>query len=62
MDEGSRLWALIDDQDDRLPLVTLGEARAVVALLQALAAGGGPDTGLADELAARFARRLPAEE
>ncbi|MFI2078491.1 hypothetical protein [Streptomyces triculaminicus] len=61
MDEGARLRALIEDQADRQPLVTLGEARAVVALWQVLAAGGGAEAELADDLAGRLARRLPAE-
>ncbi|MFI2078541.1 hypothetical protein [Streptomyces triculaminicus] len=61
MELTARLWALIEDQADRQPLVTLGEARAVVALLQVLAAGDSAEAELADELAGRLARRLPAE-
>ncbi|MFI9235792.1 hypothetical protein [Streptomyces sp. NPDC053079] len=53
---------MIDDQGERLPLSTLGEMRAVVALLQDAGAGDGVQADVAAELAARFARRLPAEE
>ncbi|MEU8473733.1 hypothetical protein [Streptomyces hygroscopicus] len=55
MDE-VRLWALIEDQGERRPLLTPSEARAAVALLRR---EGSP---AADELAARIARRLPAEQ
>lgn len=60
MDE-ARLWAQIGDQGERLPLLTLGEARAVLQLLQQLAEqhGGGADA--AAELVGALARRLPAE-
>ncbi|WP_445520989.1 hypothetical protein [Streptomyces sp. NEAU-174] len=50
------LWQQIEDHGERQPLLTLGEARAVVALLRR---EGSP---AADELAARLAQRLPAEE
>ncbi|MEU1309484.1 hypothetical protein ABZ419_11395 [Streptomyces cinnamoneus] len=62
MELGARLWVLIEDQGERLPLSTLGEMRAVVALLQDAGAGDGVKADVATELAARFARRLPAEE
>ncbi|WP_171072352.1 hypothetical protein [Streptomyces sp. DASNCL29] len=55
MDE-VRLWALIETPGERQPLLTIAEARAVVALLRR---EGSP---VADELAATLARRLPAEE
>ncbi|MFI7315167.1 hypothetical protein [Streptomyces hygroscopicus] len=55
MDE-ALLWQQIEDQSERQPLITPGEARAVVALLRR---EGSP---AADELAARIARRLPAEQ
>lgn len=54
MDE-VRLWALIEAPGERRPLLTLGEARAVVQLLRR----EGSDA--ADELAARLAQRLPDE-
>ncbi|MFI9200184.1 hypothetical protein [Streptomyces sp. NPDC053048] len=62
MDDVTRLWALIEDQGERLPLATLGEMRAVVALLQSCAVGEGAAAQVADELAGRLARRLPADE
>ncbi|MFI0776348.1 hypothetical protein [Streptomyces sp. NPDC021212] len=55
MDE-TQLWTLIGDQGEREPLITPGEARAAVQLLRR---EGSP---VADELAVRLARRLPAEE
>lgn len=61
-DEDARLWELVEAGGDRLPLVTLGEARAVVQLLLTLACGGGEGAAVADDLAARIARRLPAIE
>ncbi|MFF5589703.1 hypothetical protein [Streptomyces hygroscopicus] len=54
MDE-ALLWQQIEDQAERQPLLTIGEARAAVALLRR---EGSP---AADELAARIARRLPAK-
>ncbi|WP_413102241.1 hypothetical protein [Streptomyces sp. Inha503] len=55
MDE-ARLWAQIEAPEERRPLLTIGEARAVVQLLRR----EGSDA--ADELAATLARRLAAEE
>ncbi|MFE5871640.1 hypothetical protein ACFQ6V_23750 [Streptomyces roseifaciens] len=57
-----RLWVLIEDQGERQPLTTPGELRAVVRVLQAWGAGGEVEASVAAELAARFGRRLPAEE
>ena len=54
MDE-AQLWEQIEDQAERQPLITPGEARAAVQLLRR---EGSP---VADELAVRLARRLPAE-
>ncbi|MEU8723542.1 hypothetical protein [Streptomyces antimycoticus] len=54
MDE-ALLWQQIEDQGERQPLLTIGEARAVVQLLRR----EGSD--IADELAVRLARRLPTE-
>ncbi|MCQ6250888.1 hypothetical protein [Streptomyces malaysiensis] len=55
MDE-AQIWEQLEDQGERRPLLTPGEARAVVVLL----CREGSDAGA--ELAARLARRLPAEE
>lgn len=49
------MWHLIEDQAERQPLLTLGEAQAVVQLLRR----EGSDA--ADELATRLTRRLPTE-
>ncbi|MEU9792907.1 methyltransferase domain-containing protein [Streptomyces sparsogenes] len=61
MDE-ARLWALIEDQGEREPLIACGEARAAVDLLQHLAQQYGEQGQVAAELAGRLARRLPADE
>lgn len=58
-DEDARLWELVEADGDCLPVVTLGEARAVVQLLLSLARRGGEGAMVADGLAARIARRLP---
>ncbi|MEV5770109.1 hypothetical protein AB0L49_02395 [Streptomyces antimycoticus] len=56
MSEDARLWALIEGQGEREPLITRGEAQAIVQLLRR----EGSDA--ADELAVRLAGRLPAAE
>ncbi|WP_086711205.1 hypothetical protein [Streptomyces antimycoticus] len=60
MDE-TRLWTQIEAPGERRPLLTLGEARAVVQLLQLLGEQRGEAAEAAAELAANLARRLPAE-
>ncbi|MFJ4009436.1 hypothetical protein [Streptomyces sp. NPDC090026] len=50
------LEALMDEPGDRLPLVTAGEARTVVALLAHVA---GPARELAEDLRIRIGLRLP---
>ncbi|WP_438489531.1 hypothetical protein [Streptomyces sp. S186] len=50
----------VDEQ--RLPLLTLGEARAAVELLQLLATGDGEGAFAARHLAGNLARRLPAAD
>lgn len=59
MDE-AQLWQLIEDQGEREPLITRGEARAVVQLLQHVAGQRGELADVAAELAGNLARRLPA--
>ncbi|MFD8866036.1 hypothetical protein ACFV1F_16955 [Streptomyces sp. NPDC059590] len=61
MDE-THLWTLIEDQAEREPLITRGEARAAVQLLRQLGKQGGEGADAAGDLAARIARRLPAIE
>ncbi|MGA4875883.1 hypothetical protein [Streptomyces lydicamycinicus] len=60
-----RLLSLVDgvaDVDEqRLPLLTLREARAAVDLMQLLAARGGEGAYAARHLAGILARRLPAD-
>jgi hypothetical protein len=56
----ARLWALIETPGEREPLVTRGEAQALLPLLQHLAEQRGELADIADELVARLARRLPA--
>ncbi|MGW3570164.1 hypothetical protein ACWDSL_40935 [Streptomyces sp. NPDC000941] len=58
MDE-AQLWQLIENQGEREPLITRGEAQAVVEMLQLL---GEQGTDVANELATRLARRLPADQ
>lgn len=57
-----RLWALIEDPSERVPLLTLNETRAAMQLLQVLALGDGFGSDIAHQLAASIARRLPSEE
>ncbi|KIZ15636.1 hypothetical protein [Streptomyces natalensis] len=63
MDE--RLLTLVDNaiynDEERLPLLTLGEARAAVELLQLLAAAPSEGAVAARHLAGNLARRLPAD-
>jgi hypothetical protein len=47
--------------EPRLPLLTLSEAREVVALLQQLAGGEVADRAAAGDLAGTIGRRLPAD-
>lgn len=61
MDE-ARLWTLIEDQGEREPLITRGEAQAVVELLRQLGEQRGEGADVADELATRLAQRLPAAQ
>lgn len=57
-DVAARLWALIETPGKREPLLTRGEAQAVVELLQLL---GEQGADVAAELATRLAQRLPTE-
>jgi len=53
--------ALMDEPGDRLPLLTPGEARALVAVLGELAKGGDSEASRdALELQARLGMRLPS--
>ncbi|MFD0169234.1 hypothetical protein ACFVJH_34670 [Streptomyces decoyicus] len=65
-DIDDRLLALVDSvvdcDEQRLPLLTLREARAAVELLQLLGSGGGEGAYAARHLAGNMARRLPPEE
>ncbi|MDN3056898.1 hypothetical protein PH213_20555 [Streptomyces sp. SRF1] len=55
MDE-AQIWEQLEHRGEREPLITPGEARAAIPLLRR----EGSDA--AAELAARLARRLPAEQ
>ncbi|MYU18232.1 hypothetical protein GTZ78_48030 [Streptomyces sp. SID8361] len=55
MDE-VHLWAMVEEQGERQPLVTPSEAQAAVVLLRR------EGTDAADKLATRIARRLSAQE
>ncbi|MER8158138.1 hypothetical protein [Streptomyces sp. NPDC094472] len=61
-DMETRLWALIEGKEERLPLLTLGEAQATVELLQLLSSGDGEGSDVAYDLAGKLARRLPAKD
>lgn len=50
---------MIEDQAEQQPLLTLGEARAAVQLLQRLAEQDGELADVAAELVTRIGRRLP---
>lgn len=56
-----RLWRQLAQDGECRPLITLGEARAAVILLQQLEAQGGDAGDAAGDLVERIARRLPAE-
>ena len=64
-DIDDRLLALVDSvvdcDEQRLPLLTLREARAAVELLQLLGAGSGEGAYAARHLAGNLARRLPTD-
>ncbi|MGW2631527.1 hypothetical protein ACWC2K_19645 [Streptomyces chattanoogensis] len=64
-DMDGRLLTLVDNVNDadeeRLPLLTLSEARAAVELLQLLASGDSEGAFDARHLAGSLARRLPSE-
>jgi hypothetical protein len=51
---------LLDAPGDRMPLLTVGEAHAVLRLLRPLADGDGVEADAADELIVRLAQRVPA--
>ncbi|MEE6264926.1 MULTISPECIES: hypothetical protein [Streptomyces] len=53
---------IVDEDEQRLPLLTLPEARAAVELLQLLAEGTGKGAFAARHLAGNLARRLPAAD
>ncbi|GAA4704339.1 hypothetical protein [Streptomyces youssoufiensis] len=55
--DDDEMWAELEVPSEQRALLTLGEARVVVALLRRLAAGGDET---AAGLAGRLARRLPA--
>ncbi|MGW7359449.1 hypothetical protein ACWGI0_23155 [Streptomyces sp. NPDC054802] len=54
------LYELIDMPGKREPLVTAGEAHAVVQLLELLADGDGEAAEAAGELRVRLGMRLPS--
>ncbi|MZE76816.1 hypothetical protein GTY57_07220 [Streptomyces sp. SID5475] len=58
--DAAGLWVLAGEKEPRLPLLSLGEARAVVQLLELLGSCGGEESEVAYELAGALARRLPA--
>ncbi|MER5973335.1 hypothetical protein ABT112_27020 [Streptomyces sp. NPDC002055] len=61
MSEKSLIQAQANAPEERLPLITLREARAAVELLQLLCAQGGEAADVAGDLAAALARRLPSD-
>ncbi|MFF4283179.1 hypothetical protein ACFY0Z_30905 [Streptomyces kronopolitis] len=65
-DIDDRLLAVVDSvvacDEKRLPLLTLGEARAAIELLQLFSASNSAGAYAARHLAGNLARRLPAEE
>ncbi|MEW1657642.1 MULTISPECIES: hypothetical protein [unclassified Streptomyces] len=60
-----RLLSLVDGvvdlDEERLPLLTLREARAAIELLRLLASGNGEGSYAARHLARNLVRRLPTE-
>lgn len=60
-DELNALWAAVHEDGQRLPLLTAGEARAVVAVLHLLGESDDGELGdLARDLALRLGSRTPA--
>lgn len=57
---GMDLDELMDMPGGREPLVTVGEAHAVVRLLEAIGDGDSEEAGAAGELRMRLAMRLPS--
>ncbi|MFB7629626.1 hypothetical protein ACFC0M_01555 [Streptomyces sp. NPDC056149] len=61
-----RLLSLVDGvvdlDEERLPLLTVREARAAIELLRLLAAGNGEGAHAARHLARNLVRRLPTEQ
>ncbi|URN11334.1 hypothetical protein LUW77_03315 [Streptomyces radiopugnans] len=57
-----RLWTLIDEPGERMPLLSANEARAAMELLRLLSLGDGVGSDVARQIASEIARRLPAEE
>ena len=55
-----RLWMQVEAEAERQPLLTLGEARAVVHLLEVFSHSDGEGAELARHLSGMLARRLPA--
>ncbi|MCK7626062.1 hypothetical protein MUU72_23640 [Streptomyces sp. RS10V-4] len=64
-DMNDRLLSLVDGvvdlDEERLPLLTLREARAAVELLRLLASGSGEGSHAARHLERSLVRRLPSE-
>jgi hypothetical protein len=56
-----KLWTWAEEGGERLPLVTLGEARAAMYLLQTLASGDSEGHEIAFHLASALARRIPCD-
>jgi hypothetical protein len=54
------LWALLERPSDRVPMLTEGEIRVAVELLHRLAESGDDASDIAQDLAMRLQRRLPA--
>ncbi|NUS89383.1 MAG: hypothetical protein HOY75_43460 [Streptomyces sp.] len=55
------LWDLLESGGERIPLLTVPEARAAMLLLQVLASGDGVGHEQALTLVGRISRRLPEE-
>ena len=57
-----RLWMQVEEEAERQPLLTLGEARAVVHLLELFSHSDREGAEVARHLSGMLARRLPAED
>ncbi|MGW7134321.1 DUF6417 family protein [Streptomyces bobili] len=55
-------FAPVEYDEERLPLLTLGEAQALLRVLRMVAAEGGPVAAEADGWSKEIAARIPSQD